>query len=83
MSTIGGLLRISEPHGGFLRSNDPAADRWFSRDVQAIATARGLANVAPYFIDAEAAPPRRNGDTPAARRRPDGHRVPNNHLSTR
>jgi len=55
-TTVAGLLRLSEPQGGFLRKNDPAADRWFSRDVQAIAAARGLGNVAPYFIDAEAAP---------------------------
>lgn len=54
--TVTGLLRISEPGGGFLRKNDPAADRWYSRDVQAIAAARGLRNVAPYFIDAEASP---------------------------
>ncbi|WP_255528753.1 SURF1 family protein [Roseomonas sp. KE0001] len=52
-----GLLRLSEPGGGFLRSNDPAADRWHSRDVAAIAAARGLAGVAPYFVDAEAGPP--------------------------
>ncbi|MDB5759693.1 MAG: hypothetical protein JWM30_2982 [Burkholderia sp.] len=50
-----GLLRISEPGGGFLRNNDPAADRWYSRDVAAIAAARGLRDVAPYFIDADAA----------------------------
>jgi surfeit locus 1 family protein len=57
-TTVTGLLRLSEPNGGFLRKNDPAADRWFSRDVQAIAAARGLAaaDVAPYFVDAEAAP---------------------------
>lgn len=53
--TVRGLLRLSEPEGGFLRSNDPAADRWFSRDVEAIAAARGIGAVAPYFIDAEAA----------------------------
>ncbi|MET0719957.1 MAG: SURF1 family protein [Tardiphaga sp.] len=53
---ITGLLRITEPRGGFLRSNDPAADRWHSRDVEAIAGARGLADVAPYFIDADAVP---------------------------
>jgi surfeit locus 1 family protein len=53
-TTITGLLRISEPGGGFLRSNDPAADRWYSRDVAAIAATRGLSAVAPYFIDAEA-----------------------------
>nr|WP_052231917.1 SURF1 family protein [Methylobacterium sp. ZNC0032] len=50
-----GLLRLSEPGGGFLRGNDPAAGRWYSRDVAAIAVARGLAEVAPYFIDADAA----------------------------
>ncbi|BDT59317.1 SURF1-like protein [Massilia varians] len=49
---VSGLLRISEPGGGFLRENDPANNRWFSRDVQALAAARGLTNVAPYFIDA-------------------------------
>ena len=38
---ITGLLRVTEPKGGFLRANDPAADRWFSRDVDAIARARG------------------------------------------
>jgi surfeit locus 1 family protein len=52
--TVTGLLRISEPKGGFLRDNDPAKDRWYSRDVQAIAQARGLTHVAPYFIDADA-----------------------------
>lgn len=53
-----GLLRISEPKGGFLRDNDPPAGRWYSRDVAAIAAARGLAaaSVAPYFVDADAAP---------------------------
>jgi surfeit locus 1 family protein len=53
---IVGLLRISEPGGGFLRHNDPAAERWFSRDVAAIAAARRLDRVAPFFIDAERAP---------------------------
>lgn len=51
-----GLLRLSEPGGGFLRANDPAADRWYSRDVAAIAGAKGLPQVAPYFIDAERRP---------------------------
>jgi surfeit locus 1 family protein len=54
VSAVTGLLRISEPGGGFLRKNDPAADRWFSRDVDAIAQSRGLKDIAPYFIDADA-----------------------------
>ncbi len=52
--TVVGLLRFSEPGGGFLRRNDPAAGRWYSRDVAAIAAAQGLGPVAPYFIDADA-----------------------------
>jgi surfeit locus 1 family protein len=51
---ITGLLRLSEPGGGFLRRNAPAQGRWYSRDVPAIAAAHGLRQVAPYFIDADA-----------------------------
>lgn len=59
--TVAGLLRLSEPGGSLLQHNDPAAERWYSRDVDAIAAARALdagaqaAPVAPYFIDAAAA----------------------------
>jgi surfeit locus 1 family protein len=54
--TVVGLLRLTEPRGGFLRDNDPAANRWHSRDIAAIAQARGLPpeRVAPYFVDAVA-----------------------------
>lgn len=50
---VTGLLRISEPGGGFLRRNDPAQGRWHSRDVAAIAQAHGLPadRVAPFFMD--------------------------------
>lgn len=54
--TITGLLRASEPKGGFLRANDPAADRWYSRDPLAIARARRLGPIAPFFIDADSTP---------------------------
>ncbi|MFY9351335.1 SURF1 family protein [Sphingobium sp.] len=71
---VTGLLRLTEPGGGFLRANDPAADRWYSRDVAAIARSRNLA-AANYFIDAQAS---------AARGYPVGGltvlRFPNNHL---
>jgi surfeit locus 1 family protein len=55
-TVIIGLLRVSEPRGGFLRRNDPIRRRWYSRDVAAIARADGLTGVAPYFIDADARP---------------------------
>lgn len=51
-----GLLRISERNGHLLRTDDPASDRWYWRDVPAIAAARGLSRVAPFFIDADGAP---------------------------
>lgn len=54
---VAGLLRLSEPGGGFLRANDPAHDRWYSRDVSAIAAKRNLTPaITSYFIDAEAGP---------------------------
>lgn len=56
---VRGLLRISEPSGHLLRQNDPARNSWYSRDLPAIARARGLPAVAPYFVDVDA-----NGETP-------------------
>ena len=49
---VEGLLRLDEPGGRILRQNVAAQDRWFSRDTGAIAAARGLQGVAPWFIDA-------------------------------
>lgn len=54
--TITGLLRITEPQGAFLRRNAPRENRWYSRDVNAIGQSQGLTRMAPYFIDADAAP---------------------------
>lgn len=51
-TTVHGLLRMTEPGGGFLRANDPAAQRWYSRDVAAIGRALGLPRAAPFFVDA-------------------------------
>ncbi|WP_374672899.1 SURF1 family protein [Ideonella sp.] len=55
---VEGLLRFSEAGGALLRSNAPETDRWYSRDVAAIAAARQLGPepVAPYFVDARATP---------------------------
>lgn len=74
--TVTGLLRVTEPKGGFLRNNVPQHNRWYSRDVAAIAAARDLQNVAPFFIDADAGSQAAGG--------PIGGltvvRFPNNHL---
>jgi surfeit locus 1 family protein len=52
--SVTGLIRMSEPKGAFLRTNAPAENRWYSRDVDAISRAQHLPGTAPYFIDAEA-----------------------------
>lgn len=57
--TLHGLLRMSEQGMHYLRNNDPAANRWYAREVRAITVARGLepALMAPYFVDAKADQP--------------------------
>ena len=73
-SQVTGLLRLSEPKGGFLRANEPGQGRWYSRDTAAIGAALGLDSVASYFVDADAGPVvwPRGGLTVIA--------FPNNHL---
>ena len=74
---VTGLLRIAEPGGTLLRSNDPADGRWYSRDVEAMGKTAGLSRIAPFFIDAD--------DTPNPGGLPVGGltiiRFPNSHLS--
>jgi surfeit locus 1 family protein len=81
-ASVTGLLRVSERGGPFTRTNDPGANRWYSRNVAQIAAARGLSGlrgVAPYFIDA--GPKQNPADSPD---QPVGGltvvNFPNNHL---
>lgn len=53
-TTVTGILRASEPRGLFVPEADPARGEWFNRDVAGIAAARGIAEVAPYLIEADA-----------------------------
>lgn len=80
--SLTGLLRFSEPGGGFLRPNRPAQGQWYSRDVPAMASARGLpaAEVAPYFVDADAGPPGPSGSTTWPHAGLTVTHFPNNHL---
>ena len=55
-TTVTGILRASEPRGLFVPEPDPARGEWFNRDVRGIAAARGLGDVAPYLIEADAVP---------------------------
>jgi surfeit locus 1 family protein len=51
---VTGLLRLTEPEGAFLRDNLPEQQRWYSRDVEAMANALNVP-LAPYFVDAKTA----------------------------
>ena len=78
---ISGLLRLSEPSGR-LRQNEPARNYWYTRDLHAIAQARGLPAVAPYFVDADEASAKAAGAVDGVQ--PTGGLTvisfPNNHL---
>lgn len=54
--TITGLLRFAEEASYFVPANDPARNGWYRRDPAQIAAARGLADVAPFLIDADGTP---------------------------
>jgi surfeit locus 1 family protein len=75
-TTVTGILRASEPRGLFVPEPDPARGEWFNRDIRGIAAARGLADVAPYLIEADAVP----GQTTWPRGGQLRVDLPNNHL---
>lgn len=51
--TVTGLLRLPEEAALFTPANDAAADSWYVRDPEAIASAKELVRVAPFLIDAD------------------------------
>jgi len=75
---VAGLLRLPPEHkpNWFIPDNRPDRDDWFWADLRAIGAADGLANVAPFYIDADATPnpggwPKGGATLPA---------LPNDHL---
>ena len=75
-TNVTGILRASEPRAMFVPAPDPAKGEWFNRDVAGIAAARGLGDVAPYLIEADAVP----GQTTWPRGGQLRVDLPNNHL---
>lgn len=73
---IVGALRWPEPRGMFTPADDPERNLWFVRDHQAMAAAKSLGPIAPFFVDQEAPPP------PGGLPRPGKiiTNLPNNHL---
>lgn len=54
--TIVGLMRGPESRNAFTPADDPARNAWFTRDPALIAGSLGLADAAPFSIDADATP---------------------------
>jgi len=54
--TVTGLVRAPEERNPFTPADDPARNTWFARDPQAIARARNLDRVAPFYVEADATP---------------------------
>jgi len=76
---VTGIVRAPETQGLFTPDNEPAANRWFWRDLQGMARSAfpsGVIQVAPFFIEAE------KTDVPGGW--PEGGQtrleIPNNHL---
>jgi len=74
--TVVGVMRWPELPGLFTPAGEPAKNLWFSRDSTAIAAAKGVGPVAPFYIDLES-PPAPGGFPLAGVLRP---AFPNNHL---
>lgn len=77
--TVTGIVRIPERPGLFTPDNEPAANRWFWRDLHAMARSmfqQRLIEVAPFFLEAEASPVP-GGWPEGGQTRLD---IPNNHL---
>ena len=55
-TTVTGLLRLPEPPGWFTPPNSPDKNSWFSIDLSAMATAAGVGNALPFYVDADASP---------------------------
>ncbi len=76
-TTLTGLMRRPETRNSFTPADEPQENLWFTRDPLALAAHWGLAGVAPFSVDADAA------ENPGGW--PKGGatvlKIPNNHLS--
>jgi len=55
--SLTGIARLPEEPGAFVAANRPQANRWFWRDLAAMAEAAGLERVTPVFVEARADAP--------------------------
>jgi surfeit locus 1 family protein len=74
--TVSGLVRAPDTRHWLAPENDPARERWLTRDLAAMARARGLERVAPFWIDADPVPSATGWPRPGQTRLD----LPNTHL---
>lgn len=55
-ATIVGVARAPQSRGRFTPADDAARNIWFTRDPEAMAKVAGLGPVAPFYVEADAAP---------------------------
>jgi len=75
-TAIVGVMRWPEQPGLFTPNAEPGKNLWFARDSTAIAAAKGVGQVAPFYIELES-PPAPGGFPVAGALQPS---FPNNHL---
>ena len=76
-TSVTGLLRLPDTAPSwFTPANEPGKNLWFSMDLAAMAAARGLSRVLPFFVDADSVP--LPGGYPVGGQT--SPRLPNNHL---
>jgi surfeit locus 1 family protein len=76
-TSITGLLRLPETASSwFTPANEPAQNLWFTMDLPAMAAARQLTHVMPFYVDADATPV--PGGYPIGGQT--NPKLPNNHL---
>jgi surfeit locus 1 family protein len=75
-AVVTGLVRAPEEKNSFTPDDNPERNVWFSRDPQAIAKARNIGPVAPFYVEADATP-NPGGWPKGGQTRLD---LPNNHL---
>jgi surfeit locus 1 family protein len=73
---IVGVMRWPETPGLFTPAGDPAKNLWFARDPAAMAAAKGLGAVAPFYVEQES-PAAPGGLPQVGKLQPS---LPNNHL---
>lgn len=55
-TVVVGVARAPEPRGSFTSPDDPQHNLWFTRDPKTMGPATGLADVAPFYVEADATP---------------------------